>query len=357
VRPFAEELKKRGISYWLDEAEIKWGDRITKEINLGLSRARFVVVFLSINFLGRNWPEAELGAALSKENTQGQTIVLPLVIGDPKIVLQHYPLLGDKMYLRWTSPPTSIVDHLEHLLGHFQCRQHKQEDESESQPILEELLGSNLMSKVLGDKSEADRFTGALYALFYGHHWSKERFVNDILDKVPSPMTAPIERWLQEYNKRIAQLNHTISREPPSDGSLEITSLTEKCGELDVMLRNLSDHATIISKIIIRIMKDYGAVAPILEPSAAYRLPIGDLCLGDSKDLMVTHLLDAHRADRLLIDLETTRVVLVRLTLEYNKQYSVSENVWLWSNTRTVAVCKAEMEVDTHGLTPVALGT
>ena len=101
VRPFARELDNQGITYWLDEAEIRWGDKITRKINAGLGRSKYVIVFLSDSFLGRNWPEAELYAALNKETSDGRTIVLPLLIGDPEKIFNQYPLLRDKLFLEW----------------------------------------------------------------------------------------------------------------------------------------------------------------------------------------------------------------------------------------------------------------
>jgi hypothetical protein len=112
VRPFAEELNRRGVTYWLDEAEIKWGDKITQKINDGLRRSRFVVVFLSSSFVGKNWPESELGAALNKENTEGQIVVLPLMLDDTSAILTRYPLLHDKVYLKWSMSLSEIVDRL-----------------------------------------------------------------------------------------------------------------------------------------------------------------------------------------------------------------------------------------------------
>src|SRR5262249_25249707 len=88
VLPLARALAANGISYWLDEAEIHWGDRITEKINQGITVSRYVIVFLSPAFLEKNWTLAELGAALARENSSGQTIVLPLIIGPPKAVLE-----------------------------------------------------------------------------------------------------------------------------------------------------------------------------------------------------------------------------------------------------------------------------
>src|ERR1044072_1812850 len=100
VRPLAAELERRGITFWLDEAEISWGDRITQKIQNGLAAAQFVIVFLSRNFLGKNWPESELGAAISRATADGRTVVLPLMLSDRDAVLTQYPLLRDKSLLQ-----------------------------------------------------------------------------------------------------------------------------------------------------------------------------------------------------------------------------------------------------------------
>jgi hypothetical protein len=115
VRPFAKELDRRSISYWLDEAEVLWGDKISTKINEGLKLSDFVVVFLSDGFVGRNWTEAELASALNRENSEGRTVVLPVIIGEAKELLANYPLLRDKSYLRWDIGVSAIADELQRL--------------------------------------------------------------------------------------------------------------------------------------------------------------------------------------------------------------------------------------------------
>lgn len=121
VRDLANELDRCGISYWLDEAEIKWGENITKKINDGLSRSSYVIVFLSNNFMSSNWPEAELNAALNKENSSGEVVVLPLIISnsdnDIKNILNKYPLLRDKSYREWGEDISVLAEHLYKLLN------------------------------------------------------------------------------------------------------------------------------------------------------------------------------------------------------------------------------------------------
>jgi hypothetical protein len=116
VRPFAERLTKIGISFWLDEAEIRWGQKLGKSINDGLQDSRYVVIFLSKDFAGRYWTEAELSAALTRENDEGRSVVLPVVIGVPNEVLKPYPLLRDKIYKKWADGIDSVVDSLRDLI-------------------------------------------------------------------------------------------------------------------------------------------------------------------------------------------------------------------------------------------------
>jgi len=54
VRPLASAFERDGVSVWLDEAEIAWGDSITAKVNEGLKSSRYVVVVLSRAFLAKD---------------------------------------------------------------------------------------------------------------------------------------------------------------------------------------------------------------------------------------------------------------------------------------------------------------
>jgi len=116
VLPLVQELEKRRISYWLDEGEIRWGDKIGTSINNGLNTSRYVVVFLTDAFFGRNWTETELSAALSRENSEGRIVVLPVIVGNPEIILAAHPLLKDKSYVRWDLGVKEVANRLENRL-------------------------------------------------------------------------------------------------------------------------------------------------------------------------------------------------------------------------------------------------
>lgn len=120
VRPLFQALAKAGISCWLDEAEIHWGDSITAKVSEGLGKSRFVIVVLSPAFLGKNWPQRELNAILNMEASTGEVRVLPLLVGDEAekgAIMDRFPLLNDKLYLSWEGSPALIMTALQKRLG------------------------------------------------------------------------------------------------------------------------------------------------------------------------------------------------------------------------------------------------
>ena len=120
VRPLAAALDSAGITFWYDEAEVQWGDSITGRVNEGLRQSRYVLVVLSEASVKKPWPQRELNAALNIEASTGEIRVLPLVVGDPeqrKGILETFPILNDKLFLRWESDPAPVVDALRSRLG------------------------------------------------------------------------------------------------------------------------------------------------------------------------------------------------------------------------------------------------
>jgi hypothetical protein len=76
VRELAAELSKRGITYWLDENEIKLGDSLRQVIDRGLRSSRSGVVILSKHFFAKEWPKRELDGLLESEIDK--KVVLPV---------------------------------------------------------------------------------------------------------------------------------------------------------------------------------------------------------------------------------------------------------------------------------------
>src|SRR3984957_18720538 len=116
VHPLAHELHRHAITYWLDEAEIHWGDSITKKVNEGLSNSRFIMVFFTEHFFDRSFPETELSHAIDREIYSKNTVILPILTVDGDRFKKHYPLLSSKKYMRWDQGPKEIASELVSLL-------------------------------------------------------------------------------------------------------------------------------------------------------------------------------------------------------------------------------------------------
>jgi hypothetical protein len=112
VRPFARALEAEGISYWLDEAELQWGDSLSRGINKGLAVSEYVVAFLSENFITRGWPQAELGAALTAQTSSGRKKLLPIMVADRDKVVKEFPMLADLLYKDWSDGHEKIIREL-----------------------------------------------------------------------------------------------------------------------------------------------------------------------------------------------------------------------------------------------------
>jgi hypothetical protein len=115
ARPLYEHLTRRGITCWMDEAEIGWGESIVAKIQQGLSRARYVIVILSPQLLQKKWAQRELRTALAREVEQDQNIVLPLIVGDAQAALTSLPFLQEKRYLTWSGDLSAVERELRAL--------------------------------------------------------------------------------------------------------------------------------------------------------------------------------------------------------------------------------------------------
>ena len=112
VQPFYKECERRGISAWLDAAEIRWGDSLSVRIEQGIAKSDVVLLFLSRNFLKKPWPLKELETALSLE-VNGRKAVLPLVLGLSHEDLEAaHPMVASKLYkcIENYDPGTRVED-------------------------------------------------------------------------------------------------------------------------------------------------------------------------------------------------------------------------------------------------------
>ncbi len=109
ARPIYEACERIGLKAFLDEEHIAWGENFTKKINTALGAARVVLTVISGHSVSKEWPLAEVNAALSME-ISGAKIVVPLIVGKPDLTL--LPLLSGKNYLMWSGDPGAVAGKL-----------------------------------------------------------------------------------------------------------------------------------------------------------------------------------------------------------------------------------------------------
>jgi TIR domain/Domain of unknown function (DUF1883) len=97
ARPLRDALAKRGITVWLDEAEMRIGHSLRRKIDAGIRSSRFGVVILSESFFRKGWTNHELDGLVTR-NVAGEQSLLPIwhdLTSDE--VMAYSPSLADKV--------------------------------------------------------------------------------------------------------------------------------------------------------------------------------------------------------------------------------------------------------------------
>ena len=97
---FVENLKKSldklGVEVFYDKDTLEWGDNWKERILNGVKKSEFAIIVISENFFDREWTEKELSELLSRQNRNGQKIILPII---HNITMQQlsekYPAVAD----------------------------------------------------------------------------------------------------------------------------------------------------------------------------------------------------------------------------------------------------------------------
>jgi len=109
VRPLAKALADRKIKVWYDEFELKLGDSLRTNIDIGLARSRFGIIILSPSFFKKKWTNSELNAFFSKEGSR--KVILPIWHNISSTdLLDFSPILSDLYALSSDSGIEHIVN-------------------------------------------------------------------------------------------------------------------------------------------------------------------------------------------------------------------------------------------------------
>ncbi|MEO1330723.1 MAG: toll/interleukin-1 receptor domain-containing protein, partial [Pseudomonadota bacterium] len=114
ARPIFAACEDLGIKAFLDQEHIGWGQQFTAKINSALGAARVVLAVVSPTSVEKEWPVAEVNAALGLE-VEGEKQVIVVLVGRP--TLQRLPLLRQKNYLVWDGDADAVAQRLKKVLG------------------------------------------------------------------------------------------------------------------------------------------------------------------------------------------------------------------------------------------------
>lgn len=120
MAPFAAALEDHCLTYWLDLAEIRWGDSLIAKVNEGLRDAQYAILFLSPLVLAgeKHWSRFEWQSALSIEASTGIPFVLPLLCDvHYDHVRKTVPVLAGKRVENWADGLDKLMPALESRLG------------------------------------------------------------------------------------------------------------------------------------------------------------------------------------------------------------------------------------------------
>ncbi len=92
----ALDLNFAGVDVWLDQWELQIGQSLTDEIAKAMSTSRYIAILITANYNKTVWTKTEYKKALSREQKEGRTVMLPLIVGEAAEIPDF---LEDKIYL------------------------------------------------------------------------------------------------------------------------------------------------------------------------------------------------------------------------------------------------------------------
>lgn len=97
ARPLRDALTSRGVTVWLDEAQMRIGHSLRRKIDEGIRASRFGVVVLSEHFFTKGWANHELDGLITR-TVAGEQSLLPIWHNLSATDVRRYsPSLADKV--------------------------------------------------------------------------------------------------------------------------------------------------------------------------------------------------------------------------------------------------------------------
>ncbi|WP_108671388.1 toll/interleukin-1 receptor domain-containing protein [Peribacillus acanthi] len=114
VTELSEKLSEKGLKVFEDVKVFRIGQSQTDMMNMGILNSRFVVVFLSSNFIKSGWSDYEFKSFLNREINEKRIIILPIWHNvSVEEVRQYNPYMVDKFAL--STDKFNINEIVEHI--------------------------------------------------------------------------------------------------------------------------------------------------------------------------------------------------------------------------------------------------
>lgn len=91
----ASDLNFCGIDVWLDQWELQIGQSLTDELAKAMNESRYIAILITANYNKSVWTKAEYKKALSREQKEERTVMLPILLGEAEIP----EFIEDKIYV------------------------------------------------------------------------------------------------------------------------------------------------------------------------------------------------------------------------------------------------------------------
>jgi hypothetical protein len=91
----ATNLNFCALDVWLDDWELEMGQSLTDEIAKAMEHSRYIAILITENYNKTVWTKTEYKKALAREQKEGRTVMLPIIVGEAVIP----DFLEDKIYV------------------------------------------------------------------------------------------------------------------------------------------------------------------------------------------------------------------------------------------------------------------
>lgn len=109
-------LEGQGITYWIDDNNIKKGESISSKINQGMQDSTNMLVFITDNFFKKDYPQDELNCFFHLTKSNRERAIIPIVDTNKYKIEDKLPILADKAHFNLSMGPENIAKTLKDYL-------------------------------------------------------------------------------------------------------------------------------------------------------------------------------------------------------------------------------------------------